>query len=107
MPLTLEETNSLIAALGIKIAQDILLRKAQAEEFKNLHTRIVAEAAKKAADWHFKGDCDDTLARAVKAAGEQAFTNGLELLAQAEEILNRADPPPAAPSAPPPAAPPP
>jgi len=44
MPLTLDEIKSLVAALGVKIPEEILAQKAKAEEFKARREEMLKKA---------------------------------------------------------------
>ena len=97
MPLTLDEVKSLIAALGVKIPEDILAHKAKAEEFKARRERVAAEAGGKPVGWRLKATFDDTLKRAAESAGQKQFDAALNLLDEAGQLLLQSDaPPPAA-----------
>jgi len=99
MPLTLNEIKSLVAALGVKIPEEILAQKAKAEEFKARRDKIVAEAGGKPDDWRLKADFDTVLNRAAEAAGQKQFDAALKLIEQAEQLLQQPEtlPPPVAP----------
>src|SRR4051812_31018046 len=97
MPLSLEETKSLIAALGLKIAQTVLDQKAKSEQFTLRRGKIKTEANEKPDEWQFGKEFADALARADAAAGTHDFDAALKLLDEAEEILERPDAPPAPP----------
>ncbi len=91
MPLTLEETKSLIAALGVKIPDAVLEGKAQAEEFAARREKVLAEAGKKPADWGLKQSFDDLLKRAVELVGKQQFDPALKCLEEAEQLLRQTE----------------
>ena len=95
MPLTLDEIQSLIGALGVKIPADILEQKAKAEEFKVRREKVAAEAGGKPADWRLKAEFDALLARAVESAGQKQFDPAFKQLEQAEQLLQQPDAPPA------------
>jgi len=101
MPLTLDEVKSLIAALGVKIPEDILAQKAKAEEFKARRDKVAAEAGGKPADWRLKATFDDTLKRAAESAGQKQFDAALKLLDEAGQLLLQSDAPPPAAAVPP------
>ena len=119
MPLTLDETNTLIAALGLNIPPAVLQQKAMAETFQKRVAQIGGEAAGKNGGWQFKAQFDDAMKRANGDAGGRQFEAALKCLDECEEILKRPPaprpppPPPvqqakaAAPAAPPPPPPPP
>src|SRR6185369_5477096 len=96
MPLTFEETKSLIAALGLKIAENVLQKKEKAEQFKARHEKVATAGGAKPADWHLKKDFDGATKRASEAAAKQDFNAALKLLDEAEELLQKPDAPPAA-----------
>jgi hypothetical protein len=97
MSLTLEETNSLVAALGVKIPESILVEKAKAEEFKLRRDKLAAEAGGKPADWRLKTDFDAVLKHAADAAGQKQFDAALKLLDKAGQLLQQPDAPPPTP----------
>jgi hypothetical protein len=96
MPLSLEETKSLIAALGVNIADAILEAKAKAEDFKARQEKLAGEAGEKTADWQLKRQFDDLLKRAAELAGKQEFEAGLKLLDEAGQLLRQPESAPAA-----------
>jgi hypothetical protein len=102
MSLTLDEIKSLVGALGIKVPEDVLTRKAQAEEFAARRQQIAGEASGKPDDWRFKANFEEVLKRAAASASKQEFAAALALLDEAEKVLQQPDAPPAPP---PPAAP--
>ena len=97
MPLTLEETNLLVAVLGVRIPESVLAEKAKAEEFKVRREKVAAEAGGKPPDWRLKADFDSVLKRAAEAAGQKQFDAALTLLDEAGQLLQQPDAPPAAP----------
>jgi hypothetical protein len=101
MPLTLEEARSLITALGVKIAEDVLDRKAKAQEFKARQEKLAAEAGAKPADWRLRQDFDGVLKRAADAASKQDFATALKTLNEAGQLLQQPDAPPPPPPPPP------
>ena len=98
MPLTLAETNSLIAALGLKIPESLLEQKAKAEEFKARREKLTGEAAAKPADWRLKASFDDTLKRATQSAEQKQFGPAFKLLDAAAQMLRQPDAPPPPPA---------
>lgn len=107
MALTLDELKSLIGALGVKIPEDVLTRKAKAEEFAVRREKVASEAGGKPDDWRFKGDFEDTLKRAAGSAEKHQFEAAFALLDEAGQLLQQPDaaptpPPEVAPPAPPP-----
>ena len=93
MPLTLDETNSLVGALGVTVPPAVLAEKARAEEFKSRREQIRVEAAGKPADWPLKKNFDDLLNRAEGLAANQQFDSAINLLAEAQQLLLRPDVP--------------
>ena len=70
MPLTLEETKLLIAALGLKIAEGILDQKAKGEEFK-ARQEDKSRCGQKAGRMALQKDFGDLLTHANSEAGNQ------------------------------------
>lgn len=91
MPLTLVEINSLIAAIGVKIPEDILQQKAKAEEFEQRRKKITGEAGAKPAEWHLKAKHDSALKAADDAAGKKQFDPALKQLDECEQLLKQPD----------------
>lgn len=91
MPLTLTEIQSLIAALGVKIPEDILAQRAKAEEFTKRREKLAAEAGGKPAEWRLRAKFDDTLKRADDAAGKKQYDPALALLDEAGQLLQQPD----------------
>lgn len=91
MPLTLVEIQSLIAALGVKIPEDILAQKAKAEEFGKRREKVAADSRGKPADWWLKAKFDDTLKRADDSAGKKQYDPALALLDEAGQLLTQPD----------------
>ncbi len=91
MPLTLEETNLLIAVLGIKVPPAILKQKAKAEEFSQRREKVATQAGGKPAEWRLRAKFDDALKRADASAGQKQFDPALTLLDEAAQVLQQPD----------------
>lgn len=91
MPLTLVEIQSLIAALGVKIPEDILAEKAKAEEFSKRREKVATEAGGKPADWRLRAKFADALKRADDSAGQKQFDAAFVRLDEAGQLLQQPD----------------
>ena len=100
MPLTLNEIQSLIGALGLKVPVEIITERKRAEEIAARREKVVAARANKPADWRFNADFDTLLKRSSAAGDQKQFDPAIKLLEEAEQLLQRPDAPPAPPALP-------
>src|SRR5437868_11050699 len=100
MPLTLEETNSLVAALGVAVPPAVLTEKARAEEFTTRLKNTTAKASEKPADWWLKPKFDAAFKQASASAAARQFDPAFKGLDEANQLLLQPDAPPAAPPEP-------
>ena len=91
MPLSLEETNLLIAVLGIKVPPAVLEQKALEEKFRKRDAEVAArtgEMQQRSDGAKLRELCN----RAAAAAKGKDFAAGLKLLDQVEAGLASPDP---------------
>lgn len=100
MSLSLDEINSLVGALGIKVPEEILTRKVKAQEFAVRRGKIAGEGSGKPDDWRLKAEFEDVIKRAGQSAGKQEFSAALALLDEGERLLQQPDVAPAPPAPP-------
>jgi hypothetical protein len=91
MPLTLNQIQSLMVAIGLNVPEDILQQKAKAEEFQARKEKITAAATAKGGDWRLKTSIEDVCKRASDAADKKQFDPALKLLDEADGILQQPD----------------
>jgi len=98
MPYTLPQLDFLQAHVGVAIAPAFLENKRRAEEFKQRREKVAADSSGKPAEWSFRSRFDGLLRGAADNAGKQKFDIALQLIGQAEELLQQPEPPPQPPS---------
>lgn len=94
MSYTIAQLDFLQAYVGVAIAPAFLENKRRAEEFKQRLEKVTSAGAGKAPEWSFRSRFDGLLRGAGENANKQKFDVALQLLGQAEEVLQQPEPPP-------------
>src|SRR5690348_4746112 len=100
MSYTAAQLNFLQAHIGVIIAPAFLENKRRAQEFKQRLEKVTSDGAGKPPEWSFRSRFDGLLRGAGENAGKQKFDVALQLLGQAEEVLQQPEPPPQPPGPP-------